>query len=179
MILYLHGFASCGNSSKTKLLKKRFNNVLSPDIPVDPDEAISLLQKIIVDKNVTLLIGSSLGAYYATYLAKKFQIKTVLLNPSTEPFKTLVPYIGINRFFCSGEKFKWTKEHISKLFTYCTSKDSIKAPMLVLLQEGDEVLDYTKAELFYENYQLLVQKEGNHRFENLDEYLAKIVEFMR
>ena len=178
MILYIHGFASCGDSNKTRLLKQHFDNVLSPDVPVDPDEAISFLQKLVVDNEVSLIIGSSLGGFYAAHLAEKFQIKTVLLNPSTQPFLTLVPYVGTNEFFCSGESFEWTREHIVKLMSYAISKNSIKAPVLVLLQKGDELLDYAKAEVLYENYQVIVQEDGNHRFENLDEYIGVISEFM-
>ncbi len=178
MILYIHGFASCGNSNKTRLLTQHFDKVLSPDIPVDPDEAISFLQKLIIDNEVSLLIGSSLGGYYAAYLAEKFQIKTVLLNPSTQPFITLAPYVGTNEFFCSGERFEWTREHIHKLMPYAISKNSIKAPVLVLLQKGDEILNHTKAAEVYENYKVIVQEGGNHRFENLDEYLGIIEEFI-
>lgn len=178
MILYIHGFASCGDSNKTRLLKTYFDDVISPDIPVDPDEAIAFIQKTIVDNDVSLIIGSSLGGFYAAYFAEKFQIKTVLLNPSTQPFLTLAPYVGTNEFFCSGKPFEWTKEHITKLFSYAVSKDSIKAPVLVLLQKGDEVLDYSKAADVYANYEVVVQEGGNHRFENLNEYLGKIQEFM-
>jgi predicted esterase YcpF (UPF0227 family) len=178
MILYIHGFASCGNSNKTQLLRENFSKVLCPDIPVDPEEAIYFLQKLVVDNDVSLIIGSSLGGFYAAYLAEKFQVKTVLLNPSTQPFLTLAPYVGTNEFFCSGETFEWTKEHITKLFNYAISKDSIKAPVLVLLQKGDELLDYTKAEALYENYEVVVQEGGNHRFENLDEYIGVIKEFL-
>lgn len=178
MILYIHGFASCGDSNKSRLLTKHFDKVISPNIPVDPDEAISFIQKLILDNEVDLIIGSSLGGFYAAYFAEKFQIKTVLLNPSTQPFITLAPYVGTNEFFCSGETFEWTKEHITKLFSYAIAKDSIKSPLLVLLQKGDEVLDYTKAAQVYENYEVVVQEDGNHRFENLDEYIEIIREFM-
>ncbi len=179
MILYIHGFASCGNSNKTKLLRENFNGVLCPDVPVDPDEAIAFLQKLIIANNVDLIIGSSLGGFYAAYFAEKFEIKTVLLNPSTQPFLTLAPYVGENTFFCSGETFEWKKEHITKLWSYAIAKNSIKAPVLVIVQKGDEVLDYSKAADVYENYEVIIQEGGNHRFENLNEYLGKIREFMR
>lgn len=179
MILYIHGFASCGNSNKTKLLRDNFKGVLCPDVPVDPEEAIAFLQKLIIANDIDLIIGSSLGGFYASYFAEKFEIKTVLLNPSTQPFITLAPYVGTNEFFCSGETFEWKKEHITKLWSYAISQNSIKSPLLVLLQKGDEVLDYTKAEDVYKNYEVIVQEGGNHRFENLDEYLDKIREFMK
>ena len=174
MILYIHGFASCGDSNKTKLLREKFPKVLCPDVPVDPDEAVMFLQKLVVANNVSLIIGSSLGGFYAAYLAEKFQIKTVLLNPSTQPFLTLAPYVGTNTFFCSEETFEWTKEHITKLWSYAVSKNSIKAPVLVLLQKGDEVLDYSQAAEVYKDYDVVIQENGNHRFENLDEYLEQV-----
>ena len=179
MILYIHGFASCGNSNKTKLLKQHFDNVFAPDVPIDPDKAISFLQKLIVDNEINLIIGSSLGGFYAAHLAEKFQIKTILLNPSTQPFITLAPYVGENEYFCTGEKFEWKQEHIVKLMSYAISDNSIQTSVLVLLQKGDEVLDYTKAESVYKKYEVIVQEEGNHRFENLDEYIGKIREFVR
>ena len=178
MILYIHGFASCGNSNKTKLLSQHFDKLLAPDIPVDPDEATAFIQKLILANDVSLIIGSSLGGFYAAHFAEKFQIKCILLNPSTQPFITLAPYVGTNEFFCSGEKFEWTKEHVTKLFSYAVAKDSIKAPVLVLLQKGDEVLDYKKAEEVFANYEVVTQEGGNHRFENLDEYLGRIDEFL-
>ncbi len=69
------------------------------------------------------------------------------------------------------------KKKIVKLMSYAISKDSIKAPVLVLLQKGDEVLDYKKAEFLYENYELIIQEDGNHRFENLDEYIYLVDSF--
>ena len=177
MILYIHGFASCGDSNKTKLLKKHFGEVLSPDIPVNPHEAIVFLKELISAHPVSLLIGSSLGGFYASYLAEKFHIKTVLINPSTKPYQTLAPYVGMNEFFCSGERFEWKEDYLHDLQAYETAKDSIDVDILVLLQKEDEVLDYKKAASLYENYKIIIQEGGNHRFENLDEYLEVISKF--
>ena len=178
MILYIHGFASCGNSNKTKLLKEHFKNVRSPDIPVDPVEAISFLEELIFKNEVSLLIGSSLGGFYASYLANKFHIKTILINPSTKPYMTLAPYVGENTFFCSGKSFEWKASYLHVLKNYEIPKNSISADILVLLQKEDEVLDYTKAEQMYENYEVVVQEGGNHRFENLEDYLERISKFI-
>jgi len=179
MILYLHGFASCGDSTKSQLLKKYFgeNEVFSPDLPVSPVEAISFIKKIIIEKEIDLIIGSSLGGYYASYFTELLHIKSVLINPSTEPFITLAPYVGTNHYWCSGEAFEFSREDLKALFEFAIPKPRDPSLYLVLLQTGDELLDYTKAEAKYEGAQVIVEQGGNHRFENLSDYLEIIKGF--
>ena len=176
MILYLHGFASCGDSTKTKLLKRYFGetDVLAPDLPADPAEAIRFIQKTILAHNIDLIIGSSLGGFYASYFCELLGIKTVLINPSTQPFITLAPYVGTNYFWCSGEPFEFTREHLNSLFEFAVGKLNAPQRYLVLLQTGDELLDYAKARDKYEGATLSIEEGGNHRFENLDAYLEQI-----
>ncbi len=181
MILYLHGFASCGDSTKTKLLKRYFGetDVLAPDLPADPAEAIRFIQKTILAHNIDLIIGSSLGGFYASYFCELLGIKTVLINPSTQPFITLAPYVGTNHFWCSGEPFEFTHEHLNSLFEYAVGKLNVPQRYLVLLQTGDELLDYTKAWDKYEGATVVIEEGGNHRFENLNDYLQRIADFRR
>lgn len=179
MILYLHGFASCGNSTKTKLLKDYFGkeNVVAPDLPVDTVEAISLIKRLIFEHDVDMLIGSSLGGFYASFFCELYGLKTVLINPSTQPFVTLAPYVGINHYWCSGEAFDFTRDHLNALFEFSVGQLKDPKHYLVLLQTGDEVLDYKKAQDKYEGTALFIEQGGNHRFENLDEHLKRIKEF--
>ncbi len=179
MILYLHGFGSCGQSTKTKLLKAYFgkDEVLAPNLPVDPTEAILFIKKLIIEHDIDLLIGSSLGGYYASYFCELLEIKTVLINPSTQPFITLAPFVGTNKHWCSNKTFEFTKEHLKSLFEYAVASPKDPSRYLVLLQKGDELLDYSKAEDKYAGAKIIVQEDGNHRFENIDEYLGEIKEF--
>lgn len=179
MILYLHGFASCGHSTKTQLLKKYFGKeeVLSPDLPIDPAEAVQFIKKLIIEHEIDLLIGSSLGGFYASYFAELLEMKAVLINPSTQPFITLAPYVGTNKYWCKDETFEFTREHLNSLFEFAVGVPRDPASYLLLLQKGDELLDYTKAEDKYEGAKFSVQEGGNHRFENLIDYLAQIKGF--
>ncbi len=179
MILYLHGFASCGNSTKTAILKAYFgeDKVLSPDLPIDPAEAIRFIKKYIIEHDVDLLIGSSLGGFYASCFCELLEIKTVLINPSTQPFITLAPYIGTNHYWCSGEAFEFTREQLKSLFEFSIGKPKNPELYLLLLQTGDELLDYAKAQDKYEGAALSVEEGGNHRFENLGEHLERIKGF--
>ena len=170
-ILYLHGFASCGEGNKSSVLKARFGveNVIAPD-------AISSTEKMLESSKFDILIGSSLGGYYATYLAEKYRMKAVLLNPSTQPWKTLASYVGWQKRFCDEEVFEFKSIYLEQLQVLQTAPD--KGKYLLLLQSKDEVLDYTKAQSLYNTHQVIVEYGGNHRFENIDDYLSMIENFI-
>lgn len=181
MILYIHGFASCGDSTKSRLLKAHFGeeNVLSPDVPVAPDAAIAFLEEVIEEKGVSLLIGSSLGGFYATALSHRLGLPAVLINPSCYPYRTLAPYVGENDYWCSDESFEWRGEYLMQLARIAEGMQLPDAELLVLLQSDDEVLDYRVAAEVYREYLVIVEEGGNHRFENLGDYLERIGEFYK
>ena len=181
MILYIHGFGSCGDSVKSRTLKSRFGerDVLAPDLPVDPHMAIVFLEELIEEHDVDLLIGSSLGGYYAAYLADRYGIKSVLVNPSTRPYETLAAYVGENSRWCDGATFEWKSGYVEALKRYEVKQEKASLQRLVLLQSGDEVLDYRLAAQNYSAYEVLIEEGGNHRFENLDAYLGRIEAFYR
>ncbi len=178
-LLYLHGFASCGDSNKTRALKAHFGDthVLAPDLPVEPKEAIALAGELIRTENVTGLLGSSLGGFYATWLSCRYRLPAVLINPSVTPWRTLESYVGNNKFWCSGETFEWKEIYLKQLRRYAVTSPSKKSRLLVLLQSGDEVLDYRWAKSHYKGAEIIVEEGGNHRFENLPDYFGRIETF--
>ncbi|HIP28714.1 MAG TPA: hypothetical protein EYG82_06010 [Sulfurovum sp.] len=176
-ILFLHGFSSCGRGNKSKMLKAYFGEsaVIAQNLPYSPHEAIETLDKLIASEKIDLLIGSSLGGFYATYLAEKHRLKAVLLNPSTQPWKTLAPYVGMQKRFCDDEPFKFKKAYLKELKSL--KVNPLKGRYLVLLQSEDELLDYTKAQSLYNTHHVIVEYGGNHRFENIDVYMSMIRKF--
>ena len=177
-ILYLHGFASCGEGNKSTLLKAYFgtDNVIAPDLPPSPIDAIDAIEEILGSSKIDILIGSSLGGYYATVLAEKYCMKAVLLNPSTQPWETLAAYTGWQKRFCDEEVFEFQSVYLEQLKMLQTAPE--EGRYLLFLQSGDEILDYTKAQSLYNKHKIIVEYGGNHRFENLDEYLSMIEKFI-
>ena len=177
-ILYLHGFASCGKGNKSLALQAYFgaDNVIAVDLPPSPLDAINMIEEMLASSQYDLLIGSSLGGFYATYLAEKYQMKAVLLNPSTLPWETLAAYVGWQKRFCDDEMFEFKAIYLEQLKTLqCVPR---KGVYLALLQSEDEVLDYTKAQSLYNTHKVIVEYGGNHRFENIDDYLSMIENFV-
>jgi predicted esterase YcpF (UPF0227 family) len=176
-LLYIHGFASCGSGQKSKVLADCFGaeNVDAPDLPTSPLEAVALLEAMIETYPYDLIVGSSMGGYYATWLAEKFRLKAVLINPSTVPHETLAPYVGRQTRFCDGKLFDFKVAYLDALQTLVTPPKYGR--YLVLLQSEDEVLDYRKAHAFYQDHRVIVEYGGNHRFENIEDYLSMIGNF--
>jgi predicted esterase YcpF (UPF0227 family) len=126
MILYLHGFRSSPASLKARLLADYFAaqgrtaEFICPQLPASPAQAIALAQRLIdqhLDQNVDQssieklsLIGSSLGGFYATYLAEKNNCKAVLINPAVTPPRELEKYVGVTTAYHSDEVFEFKAE---------------------------------------------------------------------
>lgn len=168
MLLYLHGFRSIGLCYKGSLIAKFSPNALTPNLPYVPSLAMNLAQSLIEkhQKNHKIcLIGSSLGGYYATFLAEKYHLKAVLVNPVVDAYKTLLPAIGKVDVSYNGESFLWTVDLVESLKQYFV--DLISSELYcVLLQKGDRVLDYRVAEQKFRDSKLVIQEGGSHHFDD-------------
>lgn len=183
MIVFIHGFGSSGKSSKAEILKNYFgeNCVFAPNLSHIPQIAIEQLIKKITHGNGNItFVGSSLGGYYALHLMNKFSnSKCVLVNPAIRADRDLKARVGKNINYKTGEEFMFTEEHIVQLEkmwvdTRCIDQKNI----LLLLQTGDNLLDYTEALELLPNSQKLVIEGGNHEFEEFDKMCPIIEKFI-
>ncbi len=175
MILYIHGFASCGLGNKSRLLQRHFGEqqVLAPDLPHGPLVAIAYLESLLAQHPVRLLVGSSLGGYFATWLKRRHDIPAVLINPAIAPYLLLEDYLGTHRG-CHGEVFEVDEQTLNELRGLHRPTLGEHEDYLVLLQAGDEVLDYRHAATYYAAKDVVIEQGGNHRFENLADHLPRI-----
>jgi len=141
--------------------------------------AIATLKELIaLYHGEVYLIGSSLGGYYATYLSQLPEVKkVVLINPATKPMQTLSRALGDAPNFYDGSTFSWTQNHLDMLKQYEYSFRERAWELenfFVLLQKGDETLNYKDAEEKYKGAKLVVEKGGNHKiylFEDISSIL--------
>ncbi len=182
-IVYLHGFASSSQSEKALLVRDYFqqqlpHHVLSiPDLPYTPAEAWQELQVLCAGRAPDLLIGSSLGGFLATALAEQFGCKAVLINPAVRPHLLLQQHLGPYYHPVRQQHYEVKAEHLPQLAALQVDNLRQPANYLVLLQSGDEVLDYRQALDFYRDCQPDVQPGGDHSYQNLQSRLADIVNF--
>ena len=182
MILYIHGFGSSGQGGKATLFREYFEDeVIIPSLSYVPSLAIDTLEQIIemlLSKDETVgLVGSSLGGYYAIYLANKYDLKAVLINPAIYPYKTL-DKVGMAMNYFDGSNFEVTSEHLKNLKSYEVDFVKNEENFLTLLQTDDEVLDYNEAVEKLPNSDLVIEEGGNHSFENIESYFRKIGSFL-
>jgi len=184
-ILYFHGFASSSNSNKAKILKKYISKnyknaeIIIPDIDNNFKLAVNQIHDLIDNaKHPIVFIGSSLGGYYASYFSSKFKTKSVLINPAIPPLKDFEIYLGENENYSTGEKFIITPEDIRYIRKMSYKKYSNAENTYVLLESGDEVLNYKETTKYFSGSYLDIVYGGSHSYESLDEKLKNIVNFI-
>jgi len=123
MLLYIHGFNSAPASHKARLLKQRLeamgrgNELTCPALPDRPAYAMAMLEEQLsrVQPAEVTLVGSSLGGFYATYLAEKIGVRAVLVNPAVEPYLGLQAYLGPQKNIYTGATYELTHRHLEEL----------------------------------------------------------------
>jgi predicted esterase YcpF (UPF0227 family) len=188
-ILYIHGFNSSPQSLKAEqtrqYLAKNFTdiNFICPQLANTPAEAIKQLV-LLIEKGPNTrwyLIGSSLGGYFANYLAEKYQCLAVLVNPAIRPYALLHDYMGEQVNPYTKEVYQVTSEHIQQLKSLEKTAPTIdcqqKNSYLIMVQRGDEVLNYQDAVEKYQYCQLIVQEGGDHSFVHFDKCLPALCDF--
>lgn len=181
-VLYLHGFRSSPQSWKARLLAEamaarglagRFH---CPPLSHDPDVAISQAEAILAaHPGPFTLIGSSLGGYYATCLAEKHGLPAILINPAVVAPLSLEAYVGPQTCLYGGETFEFTHAHIAALRRMETPHIT-PARYWLLVEEGDEVLDYRQAVSHYAGCRQTVLPGGDHSFMRFPDFVPQIIE---
>ena len=182
-ILYLHGFRSSPASWKVGLLAEHLSKAglaarfACPALSHIPSAAIAQAEVLIAAADGPLtLIGSSLGAYYATWLAEKYNLQAVLINPAVLAPRSLTEHLGRQTNLHTGESFEFTAAHIDELRALEVSKTT-PAHYLLMVETGDELLDYREAVAHYAGCRQIILKGGDHSFTRFPEFLPQILEF--
>mgnify|MGYP000061666791 FL=1 len=185
-LLYLHGFNSSPQSHKAQLITRYMHArgcldlLICPQIPSVPGEARLFLEQLVeetLDEHQLSYAGSSLGGYYATYLAEKYSGSAVLINPSVKPYETLRAHLGENKFYFDEGCWEFDESHIQQLKDMDVRSITQAERYLILLQTGDETLDYREAELKYKNARCIIEQGGDHSFTGLERHIKQIMQF--
>ena len=179
-IVYLHGFNSSPRSHKAMLLQRHLNDLGlagrygCPALPPRASEALARIEPLL-DAD-TCLVGSSLGGFYATWLAETRCLKAVLINPAIEPHVGLEAYLGPQQNLYTGERYVLTEAHLRDWQAMCAPRIT-PGRYLLLVETGDEVLDYRKAVERYAGCEQVVIEGGDHSLRSFPEHLPRILRF--
>ncbi|MEJ2898368.1 YqiA/YcfP family alpha/beta fold hydrolase [Acinetobacter sp. NS-4] len=187
-IIYLHGFKSSALSIKGQQIKsycQQLNHVQVhlPDLNFPPEQTLAYVAAMIENLDQVVLVGSSLGGFYATQLVAKYGVPAVLINPAMRPWQLFRDLFGSDQipYVVNAE---WTLDH-----THLDQLEQMAVPfvqdadkILVLLQQGDEVLDYREAQRYYSNAShqsmLITEANGNHAMENFADKIPMALQFL-
>lgn len=204
--VYLHGFLSNAASQKARWLRARFDTplkcqnslrrveLLAPTYTqTTPDESVAFLQDFLQQKvdqasrQRLFLVGSSLGGFYAQYLGQRYQIPYVLINPALDPAGLLQDYLGLHENPYTQEQICVDEAYRAQLNAYYAAPAQ-KVKTLLLLDKGDEVIDYRHALALYEtgresqqnqyNQQIRLFAGGDHTFCHLGEAWPSVQEWI-
>jgi predicted esterase YcpF (UPF0227 family) len=186
-ILYLHGFNSSPDSYKARALAAfmRERGLASclkiPAIEPFPDSAISQLSALIeamqLQHDQVAVAGSSLGGFYATWLAERFACRAVLINPAVRPDLLLEKYLGENINYYTSARWRLDASHIEQLRLLDVEHITEPQRYLLMLQTGDETLDYRQAQAKYAACPAIIEQGGDHAFSGFERHIPRMLEF--
>jgi predicted esterase YcpF (UPF0227 family) len=189
LVVYLHGFRSSPKSVKAQAMMRAVEilptssrpTLFVPDLGHAPADAIAKVLALVDahrnEHDALAFIGSSLGGYYGTYLAELLGARAVLINPAVRPYDDLAPYKGTQANMYSGERFEVTDAHFGELRALAVPRITRPGRYFLLVQSGDEVLDYRAAISHYAGAWQFVHGGGDHAFQGFDAQIPAIVRF--
>jgi len=189
LIVYLHGFRSSPRSSKAVITGDAIQKMSSgehhfewycPQLLLSPEASMQMVEKYIQESKYDQLIvfGSSLGGYYANYLAEKYSCKAVILNPAVRAPRELAAHVGMLTSYDTNEPYDFRPEHIDELTALQVEGISHPARYFLIAAKGDELLDWREMVDFYQGAQQLVLEGSDHGIADYPEHLPQILKFI-
>jgi predicted esterase YcpF (UPF0227 family) len=187
-IVYLHGFRSSPASIKAARLSE-YVAALPPElrprlhVPTLTDRPAAAIAGVIAwvdahaDPVALTFVGSSLGGYYATHLAERCGARAVLINPTTRPCDDLQAWRGVQTNLYTGEAFEVTDAHFAELSALAVPRITRPERYFLLVETGDEVLDWRLAVAHYAGAWQYVRGGGDHSFTDFVAQLPAILRF--
>jgi predicted esterase YcpF (UPF0227 family) len=185
MILYLHGFRSSPKSMKARVVGVRMlelglgADLRCPQLPASPKEAMALALRLVdgVPAAELAIIGSSLGGYYATWLAEQLGCRAVLLNPAVDPLKSLDSQEIVTTQFHSDEPFEFKAGYFDELRAFKVARITRPERYFLLAATGDEVLDYRDMVAHYAGAKAHVIDGSDHGIAEFQSYVDEVLAF--
>ncbi|MGF6756484.1 YqiA/YcfP family alpha/beta fold hydrolase [Paraburkholderia sp. GAS334] len=183
MILYLHGFRSSPNSFKARVMAARLAELgrsdewCCPMLPVSPLETVALAESVVRGAQDVTVIGSSLGGYFATYLAEKHGWPAVLLNPAVVPQRDLGQYLGEQPLWHGGGSIVVEPRHLDELRALSVASITRPERYYLIAATGDEVLDYREMLAHYPGARTTLIEGSDHAISEFPHYVDDVLAF--
>jgi len=187
-LLYLHGFRSSPKSTKAQhmasVMAAKFGQVhwWCPQLPPSPKAAAELILAGTRDwpEATSAVMGSSLGGFYATWLASQLDVRAVLINPAVFPARDLAKHIGEQTTWqAPEERFYFAPEFVTELKALEVGALVNPQRVLAFIAKGDEVLDWREMSGRYPNSQQVVLEGGDHALSDFEQHVPQVLRFLQ
>ncbi len=187
-LLYIHGFLSSPQSHKAQLTQDYLAqhhpeiSFHAPALTAYPGKTHDELEAIVQAhlSEPLYLMGSSMGGFWATYLAEKYDLPAVLINPACEPLKLMPNYVGRSlRNYHTKERYRLEPHHLDELAAVDVAPIKRLQNYWLLAQTGDETLDYRKAVAKYQGCKQQIEEGGDHGFVAFERHLPASLSFFQ
>ncbi|GKS84801.1 esterase [Acidovorax sp. SUPP1855] len=185
-LLYLHGFRSSPQSAKARQMAAHVAahhpgvHFWCPQLPPSPHAAMGLVAQGIADwpQGAMAVVGSSLGGFYASWVAQQARCPSVLLNPAVDPARDLERYIGEQTAWHDpAERFFFRPEYIAELRALDMRGRPPAGPELAIIAKGDELLDWREMAGRYAAAQVVLLEGGDHALSDFPAHIGTVARF--
>lgn len=186
LLIYIHGFKSSPLSEKAQELRRYIEthqldiDYRVPALSDYPGESFRQLTALLEEnhRRRIALIGSSMGGFMATALLQSYDLKAVLINPAVRPSELIHGVLGAHENPYTGHGFVLAQQHVDELSALQPDRPRLPQNLLLMVQTGDETLDYRRAVDYYRDSAQVVEHGGDHRFQNFERHLPAILTFL-
>jgi predicted esterase YcpF (UPF0227 family) len=187
-LLYLHGFRSSPQSAKARQMAAHVAarhpgvHFWCPQLPPSPRDAMALVERTVAawPRGSSAVVGSSLGGFYASWVAQHLGCPSVMLNPAVNPARDLARYIGEQTSWHDpAERFFFLPEYIAQLQALDVRGKPPAGPELAIIAKGDEVLDWREMAARYPAAQQRLLEGGDHALTGFEVHLPLLSSFLR
>ncbi|WP_313165766.1 YqiA/YcfP family alpha/beta fold hydrolase [Massilia oculi] len=184
-LLYLHGFRSSPRSFKARVVQEKLEQaglgerLICPQLPASPEAAMDLalaLAERHAPDNLAI-VGSSLGGFYACWLAERLGVRAAVINPSVDPTRNLEKHVGVTTAWHSDEPFEFRQEYIGELQALRVEQITRPERYFLLAATGDEVLDYRDMVAHYAGARQHVIEGSDHAIPEFPQYVDEVLAF--
>ncbi|MFT4193398.1 YqiA/YcfP family alpha/beta fold hydrolase, partial [Ottowia sp.] len=150
-------------------------------LPPSPREAAALIDEGTAawPAGRMAVVGSSLGGFYATWLAQRRGCRAVVLNPAVDPARDLAAHIGEQAAWHDpAERFFFRPEYIGELRALASGPLAAPERFLAVIAQGDEVLDWREMTARYAGAPTRLLEGGDHALSDFDRHIDAVLEFL-
>lgn len=186
-LLYVHGFLSSPLSFKARQTADwlavnypdiSFHCPQLPPYPAQTQHQLEQLVESLLPQSIYVM-GSSLGGFWATWLAEKYNLRAVLINPAVRPQDFMPDYLEVDlKSYHTDDSYRLHAGHIEEIIAVDVPVTR-KSNYWLLVQTGDETLDYRQAVQKYAGCKQTVEEGGDHAFQGFERYLRDCIQFFQ